>query len=251
MKRNLPALVTEIDFEHMSLSPIRDLAASLPPAVKNSLPAISPWHGTTIAAFTVDGGKAIVAVSDGKVSEGPVLYPASLEFPKVVEIDKETVMLFAGSAGFAVMYARILKNWVETMERVREEKLNARAKINMLSRILRESLPLAASGFPVGAILATFDRQKGMRIFLFTPDGSNVLRKTYAIFGSGKVTEASLLENWRADMTRQDGVEYAKRLIKTSSDLDSASGGRIFIKVLDENGVESIDGGWAGGRRAD
>jgi len=236
------------DFDSMALAPIRELVANMPRplnGVLNLKDTISHWHGTTIAAFLVDGGRAIVAVSDGKVSEGQLLYAASLDFPKVVEIDRSTVMLFAGSAGFAVLYSKILKNWVETMERVREERLSTRAKVNMLSRMLRESLPLAASGFPVVAILATLDELKGARIFLFTPDGSNIRKESYAIHGSGKISEASLLDNWRADMSRDEGVEYAKKLIKTASRLDSASGGHIFIKVLDENGVESIDGGRA------
>ena len=172
-------------FDNIALAPIRELVASMPRPL-NGVVNLSSWHGTTIAAFLVDNGRSIVAVSDGKVSEGQLLYAASLDFPKVIEVDRSTVMLIAGAAGFAVLYSKILKNWVETMERVREERLSARAKVNMLSRILRESLPLAASGFPVVAILATFDKRKGARIFLFTPDGSNVRRKTYAILGSGK-----------------------------------------------------------------
>lgn len=232
------------DFESIALDPIRKLVAGMLHSLKNGV--ISPWHGTTIAAFPVDNGKLIVNVSDGKVSEGQLLYPVSLEFPKMVEIDRETVMLFAGAAGFAVMYSKMLKNWVETMERIREERLSTRAKVNMLSRILRESLPLAASGFPVGAILSTFDKRKGARIFLFTPDGSNVLRDSYAVFGSGKVGEGILVERWKPDLTREEGIEVAKRLVKVNAaNLDSGTGGRIFIKVLDENGVESVDGGRA------
>jgi len=231
-----------IDFDDVILSPIRKLAASLPQSFKAD--AISPWHGTTIAAFLVENGKSIINVSDGKVSEGQMLYPVSLEFPKMVEIDKETVMLFAGSVGFAVMYSKILKNWVETMERIREERLSTKAKVNMLSRILREGLPLTVSGFPVGAILSAFDKRRGARIFLFTPDGSSVLRDSYAIFGSGKVGEGILVERWKPDLTRKEGIKVAKRLVKANaSNLDSATGGHIFIKVLDENGIESIDGG--------
>lgn len=242
-------LMTENRFDALALSPIRDMVAGMPrllSGASNFKDGLSFWHGTTIAAFIVDNGKTIVAVSDGKVSEGQLLYPASLEFPKIVEIDKETVMLFAGAAGFAVMYAKILKNWVETMERIREECLSMKAKVNILSRILRESLPLAASGFPVAAILAALNKRKGARIFLFTPDGSSVRREHYAIFGSGKVGEALLVDRLRENMTRMQGINLAKKLVKlVSSDLDSATGGRIFIKVLDKNGVESINGGMA------
>ena len=237
------------DFDSVALAPIRELVANMLRHLNGSSNLkdnISPWHGTTIAAFLVDNGKTIVTVSDGKVSDGQILYAASLDFPKVVEIDRSTVMLFAGAAGFAALYSRILKNWVETMERVREVRLSARAKVNMLSRMLRESLPLAASGFPVVAILATFDERRGARIFLFTPDGSNVRRESYAILGSGKVGEGILLERWHPDMKRNAGIKLAKRLIKANStNLDAATGGRIFIKILDENGVESVDGGKA------
>ena len=237
------------DFDSVALAPIRELVADIPRRLNGVLSFkddISPWHGTTIAAFLVDNGKTIVAVSDGKVSEGQMLYAASLDFPKVVEIDRSTIMLFAGAAGFAALYSRILKNWVETMERVREVRLSARAKVNMLARMLRESLPFAASGFPVMAILATFDERKSARIFLFSPDGSNIQRESYAILGSGKVGEGVLVERWHPDMNRNEGIILAKRLVKVNAtNLDSATGGQIFIKVLDENGVESVDGGRA------
>src|SRR3989344_7054035 len=229
-------------FDNIALAPIRELVASMPRPL-NGVVNLSSWHGTTIAAFLVDNGRSIVAVSDGKVSEGQLLYAASLDFPKVIEVDRSTVMLFAGAAGFAVLYSKILKNWVETMERVREERLSVRAKVNMLSRMLRESLSLAVSGFSVVAILATFDERKSARIFLFTPDGSNVQRESYAIHGSGKVGEGVLVERWHPDMNRNEGIILAKRLVKVNAmNLDAATGGRIFIKVLDENGVESVNG---------
>jgi len=72
------------------------------------------------------------------------------------------------------------------------------------------------------------------------------LRDSYAVFGSGKVGEGILVERWKPDLTREEGIEVAKRLVKVNAaNLDSGTGGRIFIKVLDENGVESVDGGRA------
>ena len=201
-------------------------------------------HGTTIASFFVEGGKTSIVVSDGKVSEGPLLQPASLEFNKLIEVDNTTVMAISGSVGFAMLYARMLNNWVETMERIREEKLDTRSKVNMLSRILRENLSLALSGMLVIPILTTYDDKHGPRIFMLTPDGSVVSKKTYAISGSGKVNEGGLLSDWNVNMSKEDGIELAKKLVKNASKLDSATGGRIFIKIVSGNGIESVDGGW-------
>ena len=201
-------------------------------------------HGTTIASFFVDKGRAAIVVTDGKVSESPLLQAASLEFQKMVDIDRNTVMAVSGSAGFAMLYTRMLKNWVETTERIREERLSVRSKVNMLSRILRENLPLALSGLMVIPLLITCDDKRGPRIFAFTPDGSNIEKKTYAISGSGKVNEGGLLLGWNRSMTRENGISLAKDLVKNASKLDSATGGKIFIKVISQDGIESIDGGW-------
>lgn len=200
-------------------------------------------HGTTIASFLIDNGRAAIVVSDGKVSEGPLLQAASLEFEKLIEIDKSTVMAVSGSAGFAVLYARMLRNWVETMERVREEPLSTRSKVNMLARILRENLSLALSGLVVAPILTTWDEKRGPRIFVITPDGSVVIKKTYAMSGSGRVNEGGLLLGWSAGMSVENGISLAKELVKNASRLDSATGGKIFIKIVSRDGIESVDGG--------
>lgn len=234
----------------MALSPIRAMVAGLSsvPQGTKLKDELAVWHGTTIASFFAANRAAIISVSDGKASEGPTLYPASLDFQKVVEIDSRTIMLFAGAAGLASMHAKSLRNWVETMERVREEGLSTRAKVNMLSRMLREGMALASLGLIVISILATWDIKKGGRIFLIGPDGTSVLKSDYAIHGSGRIGEGLLLKAWHPNLTVDEGVDLAKELITTNAQkLDSGTGGRIQIKVLTAQGVTTIDGGRANG----
>lgn len=202
-------------------------------------------HGTTIASFFVEEGKSAVVVSDGKVSENALLQAASLEFEKLIEIDSHTVMAVSGSAGFAMLYARMLKSWVETMEKIREQRLSSRSKVNMLTKILRENLSLSLSGLIVIPILTTCDDKRGPRIFFLTPDGSAISKKTYAISGSGKVSEGYLQGEWRMNLSKEEGINLAKNLVKSARNLDGATGGKIFIKVVSRDGIESVDGGWA------
>ena len=235
-------LYTESEFEKSLLLSVKDLRGNI--FHGQSAPEEFSLQGTTIASFYIEGGRAAIAVSDGKVSSNQVLQAASLEFKKLIEIDRVTVMAISGSAGFALLYAKILKNWVETTERIREEKLSVRAKVNMVTKILRESLSLSMGGFVVQPIITTYDKGHGPRIFLFTPDGSEVPRNDYAIAGSGKSNEGGLLTNWREDLSREEGIKLAQQLVINAHKLDKATGGRIFIKIIDQSGIESIDGGF-------
>ena len=233
--------LSERDLQGLILAPVREL--------RDSIPQLNPskeftFHGTTIASFFVENGSAVIAVSDGKVSENAMLQAASLEFKKLIEIDAWTVMAISGSASFGLLYARSLRSWVETMERITEEPISTRAKVNMLSKILRDSLPISMGGFAVMPILTVYDEKRGPRIFLFTPDGSVVTKSEYAISGSGRISEGSLLVGHRRDMTREEGIEFAKSIVKNANKMDKATGGRIFIKVVSKEGIESLDGGF-------
>lgn len=236
--------LSEKDLQALILAPVRELRDSISRLNSNKE---FTFRGTTIASFFIENGSAAIAVSDGKVSENAMLQAASLEFKKLFEIDAHTVMAISGSASFGLLYARSLRSWVETMERMREEPISTSAKVNMLSKILRDSLPISMGGFPVGPIITTFDDKRGSRIFLFTPDGSVVTKPEYAISGSGRISEGALLVGHRRDMTREEGIEFAKSIVKNANNMDKATGGRIFIKVVSKEGIESLDGGFIGG----
>jgi len=220
MKTDGPFFVD--DYEDFIFSSINKLKGDMPTLLANASLAgggVTPesssqrfmLHGTTIASFLIDNGRVAIVVSDGKVSEGPLLKAASLEFEKLIDIDRSTVMAVSGSVGFAILYARMLRNWVETMERIREERLSTRSKVNMLARILRENLSLALSGLVVAPILTTWDDKRGPRIFVVTPDGSVVVKKTYAMSGSGRVNEGGLLLGWNINMSKESGISLMQK----------------------------------------
>jgi 20S proteasome alpha/beta subunit len=207
-------------------------------------------HGTTIGAFLVAGGQAVVAFSDGRVSIGSRI--ASQDYRKVVTLDSHTAMLIAGSPVIAQRFAQMMQVFIRAYQDLRLGKpMSVDAKRKRLARELLGAFGLAAHGLILAPILATYDRGKRRaRIFAYGPEGSFSERRDtgdstngYATSGSGEGVYKLIKERRRLDMSVDDGVTLAQYLVADSAEDDSGSGGTTFVAVIDRDGIRTPGGG--------
>lgn len=218
----------------------RDLATTK--LSEQSLASLSV-HGTTIGAFKINQGKEAVAFSDGKVSEGQLLQPLSLVYEKIIDIDRKSVMLISGVPSIAKEYCKLVEVNIDNYEKMQEEELSSKGKVRQIETLMLKNFALAAQGLIVSPIFVTYDNQHGARIFSFSPDGSSVEKYDYVMSGSGKIAQPILFNDWREDLNREEGIKLAKKVVGIASASESASGGKIYIRIIAAEGVEKVEEG--------
>lgn len=212
---------------------------------------VNSLHGTTIGAFKVDDGKAVVAFSDGKVSEGQALEPVSLDFAKVLRLDSHSLFLIAGVASLAMLYYKILETQFSVYEKVIKKPLSTAGKKRRIEDLLMRNMHLAAQGAIVMPLFVTHDKSHGVRIYTLSADGCATI-KDYAFGGSGRLAKGAYEEKRVAlgiphgkmvPMSQEEGIAFARNYITTASQIESGSGGTKFIRVLSADGIQDIEGG--------
>lgn len=207
-------------------------------------------HGTTIGAFLVESGQAVVTFSDGRVSVGPRI--ASEDYRKVLALDSHTVMLIAGSPVIGQRLAQLMQVFIRAYQDIRMGKpMSVDAKRKRLAFELLGAFGLTSQGLVLAPILATYDRGKGRaRIFAYSPEGSFNERgdfgdstRGYATSGSGEGVFKLIKTGRRPDMSIDEGIALAQSLVLDSAEDDSASGGRTFVTVINRDGIQVFGGG--------
>jgi 20S proteasome alpha/beta subunit len=226
---------------HLSEHPPQTLGMHLGQLFRGTTDPGPFLHGTTIGAFTIEHGQRALAFSDGKVSMGNV--PVHLAYRKILEIDHYTRMLIAGSPVVGMHHAAAIKAWIGFREDTTGEQVSARAKVKFLSRLLLGSINLMHTGIVCAPILVTYDirRKKAARIFSLGVDGSEIEHTDCTAGGSGASVNVLLKNAWRADLTFNDGVALAQKLIlETAPQNDSFSGGKVSIDLVGPDGARTI-----------
>lgn len=200
-------------------------------------------HGTTIGAMRVNGGRAVVAFSDGKMS---VMEQAwSKDADKVIQTDAHTCFLISGSAVLGIDMAKALRTWVASIENSQQFTLTARSKVNFVSEMLKRTREAASHGMGVMPILATFDVANTMqgKVFMFTQDGMWMDKDVFVLGSGHHAGHGPLKEDYQrevassGDVSLARGVELARETLERTEREDNASGGKKTIKIIDAGGV--------------
>jgi proteasome beta subunit len=167
-------------------------------------------------------------------------------------------MAIAGVPATAFEMARTLQTSFEFYRRSQLQQMSLKAKIRALSRLLRDNLPATLQGFgivqPIFAGVEVDDPNGKPAIFFYDPLGAQFEAATYAGSGSGSGSIKSVLhflERWGnpkpAEMSVEQAVALATRLLMTAAEFDAATGGvhpdrNLFatIKLLTREGTRSI-----------
>jgi len=212
-------------------------------------------QATTVFAFHF--GEGVLMAGDRRATAGNVIVTDTVD--KVIDIDATSLLAIAGVPATAFEMARVLQTSFEYYRRSQLQPLSLPAKVRALARLLRDNLPMTLQG--VGVVMPLFAgldyavTPPKAQIYFYDPLGAQFQAVGYAASGSGSGTIRSILsfqEHYGhprpSEMTLQQAVQFALRLLMIASEFDSATGGvnpatQTFatIKVLRQSGVETID----------
>lgn len=212
-------------------------------------------QATTVFAFHFSGG--VLVVGDRRATAGNFIVSDTVD--KVIELDQTSVLAIAGVPATAFEMARVLQHSFEYYRRSQLQPLSLAAKVRALARLLRENMPMALQG--VGIVSPLFAGVESTpeggvpRIFYYDPLGANFQSADYVAAGSGSPTIRSVFgfetqfgRRKPSEMTLEEAVGFALRLLLTASQFDSATGGVdpeksgfATIKVLTPTGIRTIE----------
>lgn len=212
-------------------------------------------QATTVFAFHFSEG--VLMAGDRRATAGNIIVTDRVD--KILEIDATSLLAIAGVPATAFEMARVLQTSFEYYRRSQLQPLSLPAKVRALARLLRENLPMTIQG--IGVVMPLFAGVDysvppgKAQIYFYDPLGAQFQAVGYAASGSGSGTIRSVLsfqEHYGrprpSEMSLQEAVQFALRLLMVASEFDAATGGvnpdtQSFatIKVLRPSGVETLE----------
>lgn len=209
-------------------------------------------HGTTIMAMRYKDG--VIVVGDRRAVSGTAIIHDRAN--KVLEIDERSVLAISGSPAMAMEIARTLEHSIKYYRRSQLQEMSLEGKLRMLSRLLKENLPLALQGIgPVAPIFATYDLPSDSgKIYFYDLLGASFESADFATSGSGSIWIRGALyylNRWDRPLFKRDleeGLAIALRLMNAAAEYDAATGGYNreshslpMVKTITREGVKTID----------
>jgi proteasome beta subunit len=198
-------------------------------------------EGTTILALRYRDG--VLVAGDRRATMGnTVVYDRA---DKVLTIDDSAVMALSGSPAMAYEIARMMEMSYQHYRRSQLQELSLDGKLRVLTRLLRENLPMAMQG--IGAVIPIFsayDAEAGEgKIFFCDILGAQFETVDFCTTGSGStVIRGALyyLNRWGtpiAQMEEEQALEVVLKMLETAAEYDTATGGykptsRIFPQIV-------------------
>ena len=213
-------------------------------------------EGTTVIAVRYRDG--ILIAGDRRATAGTsVMYDRA---EKVLPIDEYSVLAISGSPAIAYEMARVLEHSFQYFRRSQLQELSVEGKLRMLSRLIRENLPMALQG--IGAVIPIFslydlnhqEDENGGKIYFYDALGAHFENAAFAVSGSGSVWIRGILrylDRWEggplAEMDEQQATRTVLRLLDTASEYDVATSGynpksHIFptLKTITREGIHDL-----------
>lgn len=213
-------------------------------------------EGTTVIAVRYQDG--ILIAGDRRATAGTsVMYDRA---EKVLSIDEYSVLAISGSPAIAYEMARVLEHSFQYFRRSQLQELSVEGKLRMLSRLIRENLPMALQG--IGGVIPIFalydlnhqEDENGGKIYFYDALGAHFENAAFAVSGSGSVWIRGILryvDRWEggplAEMDLQQATCTVLRLLDTASEYDVATSGynpksRIFptAKTITREGIHDL-----------
>lgn len=184
--------------------------------------------GTTIVGITTTDG--VVVAADRRASLGNVV--AHKDVQKIEQVHPRAVLTLAGS----VSGAQALVQNVEAEVRLHEARRGEPPSISALATLASNMMQGGRFSI-VTPLLAGVDGD-GSHLFTLDPLGS-LLPDEYTASGSGMQFALGVLEDdYRDDLSNDEGVEVAVRAVRSAVERDTSSGNGVSVAVISDDGVD-------------
>ena len=190
--------------------------------------------GTTTVGITCKD--CVILAAESKSTMGYLV--SSKTSQKIYKVDDRIAITTAGGAGDTQQLARVLKAEIQIYKLTRNSDFTVNATVNLLSNILQNN-----RYYPYMAMLIIGGTDKnGYHVYSIDPVGG-LEKDEFTSTGSGSPFAYGVLENeFKSNMSKEDGIKLAVRAIRAARERDVFSGGKnINVLVIDKNGMQFVD----------
>jgi len=186
---------------------------------------------TTLGMVCKDG---VVIATEKRATMGTLI--AHKETKKLYKIDDHIALATAGLVGDLQTLARYLNAEANLYRLKRDVKIPVESAATLMGNILNQR---KFAPYYVQLIIGGYDSTGG-HVFSLDAAGGAIPDK-YTSAGSGSPYVFGVLEdNYKEDITIDEGINLAVRAITAAMNRDSASGGMINVAVINKNGFKEI-----------
>ena len=186
---------------------------------------------TTLGMICKDG---VIVATEKRATMGTLI--AHKATKKLYKIDTHLALATAGLVGDLQVLVRYLNAEANLYRLKRDTKMPVESAATLMSNILnqRKFYP-----YYVQLILGGYDNTGG-HVYSLDAAGGAIPDK-YTAAGSGSPYVFGVLEdNYRDDLTIDEGIDIAVRAIIAAMARDSASGGMIDVAIITKEGFKEI-----------
>ena len=203
---------------------------------------VEATEGTTILALRYRDG--VLVAGDRRATMGNVMVYDRAD--KVLCIDDDSVLALSGSPAMAYEIARLLEISFQHYRRSQLQVLSLDGKLRILSRLMRENLPMAMQG--IGAVVPIFSSYDAVaetgKIYFYDVLGAQFETVDYCTTGSGSPSIRGALyyqNRWGdeplAEMEEVRSLTLILKMLETAAEFDTATGGyrrsaEVFPQVM-------------------
>lgn len=194
--------------------------------------------GTTTVGIVCKDGIILAADKRITTSGGNIVGDAD----KVVPVGNRFVLTMAGTVSDAVMLTRYIRSEIKLKELRSGNQVTVREAANLLAQFVYSNIrkPSMIPGV-THFLFAGYDKQ-GTELYDLFPDGSIKHIDQYFCSGSGSVYAYGVIDaEYNPEITTEQGVELAKKAIRSAIMRDTASGNGYDISVITKDGVVKHD----------
>lgn len=186
---------------------------------------------TTVGIVCKD---CVVLAADKRATAGNLIVDKKI--CKVVPINDRIAVTTAGSVSDIQLLIKYLKAELKLKEFRTGRPTTVNEAANLLGSMVYNSIRSYTPG--ITHFLIAGSDNDGVHLYDLFPDGSMTKIEDNVSSGSGSVFAYGVLESqYKASMTKDEGVKLATRCISASLQRDSASGQGVDVFVIDKNGV--------------
>jgi proteasome beta subunit len=191
---------------------------------------------TTIGIVCKDG---IILAADKRATAGYMV--AEKKMDKIFPLDDAIGITTAGSVSEVQLLLKLMKAQIKLTKMRAKKGLTVKEVTNLLAtyvytNIRRPSMILAITGFLVAG-----KDSSGFSLYEVGIDGSVIKAQDYRTDGSGSVFALGVLENeYKQDISVQQGIELALHAINASLKRDAATGNGIDIVTITNEGYKKV-----------
>ena len=170
--------------------------------------------------------------ADSRTSTGS--YVANRVSDKVVPIHDYVWACRSGSAADTQAVTDYVKYYINA----HSTELGRLPRVKTCANLMRKICYNNKDRMLAGMICGGWDPYEGGQVYE-VPLGGTLMKQKFAIGGSGSTYIYGLVDSlYREGMSRQECIDFVKKVISHAMARDGSSGGVIRLVIIDEGGVE-------------